>query len=73
MKKLYRNRFMIGIYSLIEEGETLLALVDNVKEFAALMGIKETAARVILQHLYTGKTQYIRYFGKIRTVSFIEI
>jgi len=72
MKKLYRNRYMIGIYSLVSEGETLLALVDNVHEFAKLMGIKDSAARTILQHLYTSKTQYIRYFGKIRTVAFIE-
>ena len=72
MKKLYRNRYMIGIYSLISEGESLLALVDNVKEFAQLMKIKETTARVILNNLFLNKTHYIRYFGKIRTVAFIE-
>lgn len=72
MRKLYRNKFMIGIYSLISEGETLLALVDNTHEFAKLMQIKESTARVILQHLYTGRTKYIRYFGRIRQVAFIE-
>ena len=72
MRKLYRNRYMIGVYSWISEGETLLALVDNVREFAKLMNIKESTARVILNNLFLNKTKYIRYFGRIRTVEFIE-
>ena len=72
MIKLYKNRYMIGIYSLLSEGETLLALVNNHKEFAALLGIKETDASAILSNLFKNKTSYIRFRGRIRTVAFIE-
>lgn len=71
MKK-YRGRYLIGVYSLLAEGETLLALCENTKEFAAFMQITENNADVILHNLFYGITQYIKLDGKIRTVSFIE-
>ena len=71
--KLYRGRFMIGIYSLEDEGETLLALCENVKEFAKLMNIKETHARMILQRAYHGKSKHIVFSKKFRTLEFIDM
>lgn len=71
--KFYRGKFAIGIYSLEAEGETLLALCDNVREFAQLMGIKETCARVILQNMFTGKNKHIVFNKKFRMVEFIDM
>jgi len=72
MNNLFKGKYLIGIYSLISEGETLLALVNNHHEFAKLMHIKESNAYMILNNLFYNKTNYIRYQGKIRTVAFIE-
>lgn len=72
MNNLFKGKYLIGIYSLVSEGETLLALVNNAAEFARLMNIKYKTAVVTLNNLYKNKTGYIRYNGKIRTVAFIE-
>ena len=45
----YRGRFLIGVYTLINEGETLIALCENTKEFAKFMNITENNADVILR------------------------
>lgn len=72
MNNLFKKKYLIGIYSLISEGETLLALVNNHHEFAKLMKISEESAYMTLNNLFRNKTNYIRYQGKIRTVAFIE-
>lgn len=69
----YRGKFMIGVYNSISEGETLLALCDNTREFASFMQITDNNADVILHNLYYGKTQYIKIDGKFGTVEFIEV
>ena len=69
---LYKGKYMIGIYSLLHEGETLLALVDNVHEFAKLVGISYNSASVIISKLFAHKRSHIVYQGRIRTVEFIE-
>ena len=69
----YKNKYMIGIYSLLEEGEQLLALVDNVSQFAKLMNITINNAKTIIYKLFSKKSNYIIYCGKIRTVEFIEV
>jgi len=71
MEKLYKNKYLIGIYAPVEEGETLFALVSNTKEFAELMKIKRDNASEILRLLYNKKSRYIRFFGKMCTVEFI--
>ena len=71
-QQYYRGKYIIGIYSLLNEGETLLALCDSVKEFARLMKIKESNARMILQKIYTGKSKHIVYANKLRCVEFIN-
>ena len=71
--KNYRGKFMIAVYSLLNEGETLLALCDNVKEFAEYLQVKESNARMILQNIYTNKNKFIKMCGKLRTVEFIEV
>lgn len=68
----YKNKYMIGIYSLLNEGEQLLALVDNAHEFAELMEVSYNSASAILSKLFHNKTNKIVYRGKIRTVAFIE-
>ena len=72
MNNLYKGKYLIGVYSLVSEGETLLALVNNIGEFARLMNINYRTALVTLNNLFKNKTNYIRYNGKIRTVAFIE-
>jgi len=69
----YRGRFMIAIYNLITEGETLLALCDNPREFAMFMKITENDAWVILSNLFSRKTKFVKISGKLRTVEFIEV
>lgn len=71
--KYYRGRFMIGVYSLLHEGETLLALCDNTEEFANFLKTTKNAARMALSDLFNGKRSYIKLNGKIRTVEFIEV
>lgn len=71
--KLYRGRFMIGIYSLENEGETLLALCENVREFAKLMNVSEPCARMILQNVYHGKSKHIVFAKKFRILEFIDM
>lgn len=71
--KYYRGKFMIGVYSLLHEGETLLALCDNVREFADFLNVSENCARVTLTYLYNGLTKYIKLNGKLRKVEFIEL
>lgn len=73
MSKLYRGRFMIGIYALEHEGETCLAICENVREFARLMNIKESCARMILQHVYNGKYNRIKFEHKYRTLELIDM
>ena len=68
---LYKNKYMIGIYSLLNEGEQLLALVDNYHEFADLMNITLNNAKTILSKLFNHKSNKIVYQGRIRTVAFI--
>ena len=70
--KNYRGKFLIGIYSLLHEGETLLALCDNVTEFANYMQITRINASNILKHIWDGKNKFIRKDGKLRKVEFIE-
>lgn len=72
-QQYYRGRFAIGIYALENEGETLLALCDNVKEFAKLMHIKESCARMILQNFYTGKSKHLVFNKRFRTLEFIDM
>lgn len=71
--KYYKGRFLIGVYSLLQEGETLLALCDNIKEFANYLNVTYNDAKVKLVYLYKGKTKYIKFNGKLRTVEFIEV
>lgn len=75
MKKqtYYRGSYLIGIYGPIYEGEPLLSLCDNVKEFAEVMQIKESCARMILNKLFHKQTNFIRYFGKNCSVAFINL
>ena len=68
----YRGKYLIAVYSLLSEGETLLALCENVREFAKYLKVSEKSARVTLTHLFNKNTKFIRLNGKIRTVEFIE-
>ena len=58
----YRKMYLIGIYSPLEEGEQLLALCDNAKQFADLMEITEEDANMILFRIFNKKTNFIRFF-----------
>lgn len=71
MEKLYRKKYLIGVYAPIEEGETLLGLCSNISEFAQLLGIEKRTACTTLHYLFTKQTHFIRYCGKLCTVEFI--
>lgn len=73
MRKNYRGKYLIAVYSLLSEGETLLALCDNTKEFADYLETTITSAAMILSNLYNKKIPYIKCRGKLRTVEFIEL
>ena len=68
---MYRKKYLIGIYGPKNEGETLLGLCNNIREFAELMNIKYDNAVQILHYLFTKQTHFIRFYGKICTVEFI--
>jgi hypothetical protein len=70
--KLYRKKYNIGIYSPVSDGETLLALVDNVSEFAELLNVSVACASMILKNIYTNKIKHIRYNHKLCLVEFIK-
>ena len=69
---MYRKHYLIGVYAPLSEGETLLALCNDIREFASLMGINRPNATQILHYIFTGKTNRIRFFGKLCTVGFID-
>ena len=71
--KYYRGKFMIAVYSLLREGETLLALCDNTSEFAELTKTNKNSASNCLSKLFLKKTNYIIFNGKIRNVVFIKV
>jgi len=70
---MYKNKYLIGIYAPVEEGETLLGLCDNITEFAEFMEITYNNAKKILFQLFNKQTNFIRFFGKICSVEFIEM
>ena len=71
--KYYRGRFMIGIYATISEGETLLALCDNITEFAKYLETSKYSASMILSKAFNGKIKHIKLKGKLRILEFIEL
>lgn len=68
---MYRKNYLIGIYAPVSEGETLMGLCTNIREFAEFMNIKYDNAVQILHLLFTKQTHYIRFCGKLCTVEFI--
>ena len=70
--KYYRGQYLIAVYASIAEGETLLSLCDNVKEFAKYLKTSVSNARVILQNVFTGESEYIIVGHKRRFVEFID-
>lgn len=75
MKKhtYYRKRYLIGIYGPLSDGEPLIALCDNLEEFAEFMEIKKSCAKTILIKLFNKKTNFIRCSGKCCSVAFIKL
>lgn len=69
----YKGKYMIGIYAPIDQGETLLRLCDNIKEFANVLGITRDNAGMILHAMYTRTHKYIRFNGMKCSVEFIEV
>lgn len=70
---LYKQLYNIAVYSDLKDGETLLALCDNAKEFANYLKVSENSARAILSKVFHGKTRYIIVNNKIRFIEFIII
>lgn len=68
---MYRKNYLIGIYAPKSEGETLLGLCSDIREFSKLMKISYDNAVQILHLLFTKQTHYIRFYGKICSVEFI--
>ena len=72
MAKLYKNQYIIGIYGPEEEGETLLAICDNTREFSEFMEISIYDASTILNKLYNHINNFIKIGHKLCTVAFIK-
>lgn len=72
-ESLYRKIYNIAVYSDIKDGETLLALCDNVSEFAEFLKTTKNCARVILNKLYNGQCSKIVVDKKFVTVEFIKL
>lgn len=70
---LYRNIYNIAVYSDIKDEETLLALCDNVKEFAEFLKTSINSASTILKKLWDKKSSYIVVNHAICTVEFIKL
>lgn len=68
---MYRKRYLIGVYAPLEEGETLLALLTSIREFAEFMDITYDNAVVILHNLFNHHTSKIRFGGRLCSVEFI--
>ena len=71
--KLYKNKYLIGIYAPKCDGETLLGLCDCAKEFADFIGINIDQAYVVLSKLFNKEHHFIRFLGKICSVEFIDM
>lgn len=69
---MYKEKYLIGVYDTVENGETLLALCENVKEFSHFLKTSLKTADVILNKIYLGKQKYIVVNKKMRVVEFIE-
>lgn len=70
---LYKKIYNIAVYSSIKEGETLLALLDNAKEFAHFLQTTENSAKAILSKLFHKKMKYIVVNKKFATVEFLNL
>lgn len=68
---MYKGKYLIGVYSTIKEGETLLALCDNAREFAKVLDTTLESASAILSKIWNNTTKYIIYNNKVRYVEFI--
>ena len=69
---MYKNKYLIGIYAPVEQGETLLRLCESVSEFAHVLGISMNNAYSILNRLWTGEHKYIRFERMCCGVEFID-
>lgn len=73
MKRLYKGKYLICVYAPACEGETLLALCQDITEFAELTGASWKVAQVALYHMMKGmRPNRIRLFGRLCTVEFVE-
>ena len=68
---MYKKNYLIGIYGSMKDGEPLLGLCENIKEFAELLNINRNTAGVILHKLWNKQTHFIRFNGKLCSVEFI--
>ena len=73
MKRLYKGKYLICVYAPAYEGETLLALCQDAREFAELTGASPKVVRATLYYMMKGViSNRIRLFGRICTVEFVE-
>ena len=69
---MYRNKYLIGIYAPVDQGETLLRLCESTREFANVLGITMDNASTILSLIYNKKHKFIRFEGMCCSGEFIE-
>lgn len=70
---LYKSIYNIAVYGPVKEGETLIALLDNAKEFAEFLKTSENSARAILSKLYNKKAQHLVIDNRMVTVEFLNL
>ena len=70
---MYKNKYLIGIYAPVENGETLIALCESTKEFAEFMEISIYNASEILRNIFNKTHHFIRFNNMCCGVEFINM
>lgn len=71
-EKLYKNKYLIGLYRTKPDDDSLVALCDNGREFADTFNISINNALTTLKNAFDGKTKHFRYNGELLEIYFIE-
>ena len=75
-ERYYKGRFAIGIYKKItkkDDTDELIGLVDNVHQFAKLMGTSIKKARDTVSKHYKNKDLNAIINGKMCEIAFIDM
>lgn len=70
-KKLYRNKYTIGLYT-DDIYELCITVLDNISEFADYAQVSQSVATLSLYYAFTKQRDHVIINGKRVKVEFIE-